>query len=161
MAGARVREARWVLTVTAGLLVGPFFPASNVLFYVGTFIGERLLFFPSVGYCMLLAYGICSAASGGGTAGQKAGRVVADFDDGEGRPWQRRRRNFWGVFSAMLVAAYSVRTLVRNMDWQDEETLFRSAEVVRSGVESEERAQSFSGSMVVRDSNVLNSQGKN
>lgn len=27
--------------------MGPFFPASNVLFYVGTFIGERLLYFPS------------------------------------------------------------------------------------------------------------------
>lgn len=33
--------------MAAGLLVGPFFPASNVLFYVGTFIGERLLYFPS------------------------------------------------------------------------------------------------------------------
>jgi hypothetical protein len=47
--------ARWRLTVAAGLLVAPFFPASNVLFYVGTFIGERLLYFPSVGYCLLLA----------------------------------------------------------------------------------------------------------
>ena len=41
------RERRWRLAVLAGLLVGPFFPASNVLFYVGTFIGERLLYFPS------------------------------------------------------------------------------------------------------------------
>lgn len=40
-------ERRWRLAVTAGLLVGPFFPASNVLFYVGTTIGERLLYFPS------------------------------------------------------------------------------------------------------------------
>lgn len=42
-----LQERRWRLAVTAGLLVGPFFPASNVLFYVGTFIGERLLYFPS------------------------------------------------------------------------------------------------------------------
>lgn len=35
--------------------VGPFFPASNVLFYVGTFIGERLLYLPSVGFCLLAA----------------------------------------------------------------------------------------------------------
>ena len=41
------QERRWRLAVAAGLLVGPFFPASNVLFYVGTFIGERLLYFPS------------------------------------------------------------------------------------------------------------------
>ena len=38
-----------------GLVVGPFFPASNVLFYVGTFIGERLLYFPSIGFCILAA----------------------------------------------------------------------------------------------------------
>ena len=41
------QSRRWRLAVAAGLLVGPFFPASNVLFYVGTFIGERLLYFPS------------------------------------------------------------------------------------------------------------------
>jgi hypothetical protein len=38
-AGERLWGARWRLVVLAGLLVGPFFPASNVLFYVGTFIG--------------------------------------------------------------------------------------------------------------------------
>lgn len=32
--------ARWRLSVLVGLTVAPFFPASNVLFYVGTFIGE-------------------------------------------------------------------------------------------------------------------------
>jgi hypothetical protein len=48
-------HARLRLVVVAGLLVGPFFPASNVVMYVGTFIGERLLYFPSVGYCWLVA----------------------------------------------------------------------------------------------------------
>ena len=43
--------------------VAPYFPASNVLFYVGTFIGERLLYFPSVGYCILLA-GLLTHAPG-------------------------------------------------------------------------------------------------
>lgn len=38
-----------------GLMLTPFAPASNVFFYVGTFIGERLLYMPSIGYCMLLA----------------------------------------------------------------------------------------------------------
>ena len=41
--------------MVVGLLLGPFFPASNVLFYVGTFIGERLLYLPSIGFCLLLA----------------------------------------------------------------------------------------------------------
>lgn len=59
VAGARppavLGGARWRLLVVVGLLIAPYFPASNVLFYVGTFIGERLLYFPSVGYCLLLA----------------------------------------------------------------------------------------------------------
>ena len=37
--------------------VAPFFPASNVMFYVGTFIGERLLYCPSIGFCLLAAEG--------------------------------------------------------------------------------------------------------
>jgi hypothetical protein len=41
--------------VLVGLVVAPFFPASNVLFYVGTFIGERLLYSPSIGFCLLVA----------------------------------------------------------------------------------------------------------
>lgn len=52
----RLHVARWRLFVATGLVVAPYVPASNVLFYVGTFIGERLLYFPSVGYCLLLAY---------------------------------------------------------------------------------------------------------
>lgn len=36
----RLWAARWRLLVVGGLVVGPYFPASNVLFYVGTFIGR-------------------------------------------------------------------------------------------------------------------------
>jgi hypothetical protein len=55
VADGRLGHARWRLMVLVGLLVAPYFPASNVLFYVGTFIGERLLYFPSIGYCVLVA----------------------------------------------------------------------------------------------------------
>lgn len=54
-AGASCSRSRWRLMVLAGLVVAPFFPASNVLFYVGTFIGERLLYSPSIGFCLLAA----------------------------------------------------------------------------------------------------------
>lgn len=45
----------------AGLIWAPFLPASNVLFYVGTFVAERLLYVPSVGVCMLAAHVIVRA----------------------------------------------------------------------------------------------------
>ena len=52
----RQQQAVWRMVVAVGLIVGPFVPAANIFFYVGTFIGERLLYLPSLGYCMLLAH---------------------------------------------------------------------------------------------------------
>ena len=36
----------------------PFLPASNIFFKVGFVIAERVLYLPSAGYCMLIAYGL-------------------------------------------------------------------------------------------------------
>jgi hypothetical protein len=49
---------RWRLLVLLGLTLAPFLPASNLLFYVGTFIGERLMYMPSIGYCILMGEGL-------------------------------------------------------------------------------------------------------
>ena len=57
------QHARWRLVVAAGLVVAPFFPAANVLFPVGTFIGERLLYAPSVGFCLLAAEALARLAA--------------------------------------------------------------------------------------------------
>lgn len=127
---------RWRLAVLLGLVVGPFFPASNVLFYVGTFIGERLLYFPSLGFCLLAAEPLaawlqpgmewragrrspaqCSGASerAGSSAGQPASPALLAR----------------AVGAALLLAAvlglFSAKTLLRNLDWRDEEQLFRAA----------------------------------
>lgn len=39
------------------LMIIPFLPASNVFFPVGFVIAERILYIPSVGYCLLIALG--------------------------------------------------------------------------------------------------------
>ena len=39
-------------------IVIPFLPASNLFFPVGFVIAERVLYLPSMGYCLLLAIGI-------------------------------------------------------------------------------------------------------
>lgn len=36
----------------------PFLPASNLFFRVGFVIAERILYLPSLGYCMLVALGM-------------------------------------------------------------------------------------------------------
>jgi hypothetical protein len=67
-------RARVRLLVVLGLVVGPFFPATNILFYVGTFIGERLLYYPSIGYCWLVAdlLGVLFLSKGGASSSSAA-----------------------------------------------------------------------------------------
>jgi tetratricopeptide (TPR) repeat protein len=57
------------------LLVGPFLPASHVMFPVGTILGERLLYVPSAGYCLLVALAVGPALAN--TANQLKTTAVA------------------------------------------------------------------------------------
>lgn len=45
--GEGLRTARWRLAMLVVFVLGPMLPASNILFYVGTFLAERLLLLPS------------------------------------------------------------------------------------------------------------------
>jgi hypothetical protein len=116
--------ARWRLFVVAGLLVGPYFPASNVLFYVGTFIGERLLYMPSLGYCLLLAHLLGTALPLGYDGSKDAASTAAPARRGAGG---RGRLLLLALVVAPLLAFYGARTWLRNEDWRDEERLFVSA----------------------------------
>lgn len=115
-----------------GSQVGPFIPSSNILFYVGTFIGERLLYMPSLGYCLLLSHALCRL---GGLWDQ---RPALDSPGGS-RPARPRfkaglqagRRWMACLLACALLTAYVGRTWLRNWDWADEETLFLAAQRVR------------------------------
>ena len=43
--------------LSLSLMVFPFIPASNMFFYVGFVIAERVLYIPSMGFCLLVAEG--------------------------------------------------------------------------------------------------------
>jgi ABC-type transport system involved in cytochrome bd biosynthesis fused ATPase/permease subunit len=47
-----------VLALGLALLVVSFLPASNLLFRVGFVLAERVLYIPSVGFCVLVTLGI-------------------------------------------------------------------------------------------------------
>ena len=79
------------------LLLIPFLPVSGIV-VVGTLLAERLLYLPSVGYCMLLANVLM--------------RVCRN------RVWLFR------VLSLAIVFFYSFRTVTRNPAWKDDKTLF-------------------------------------
>uniref|UniRef100_A0A182F5G0 DUF1736 domain-containing protein n=1 Tax=Anopheles albimanus TaxID=7167 RepID=A0A182F5G0_ANOAL len=52
------------LLMSVALLALPFLPATNLLFYVGFVVAERVLYLPSVGFCLLVGLGASSLIDG-------------------------------------------------------------------------------------------------
>jgi Tfp pilus assembly protein PilF len=92
-----------------GFTLVTFSLASNFLIPIGTIMGERLFYLPSAGLCLLA-----------GVAWQR----VAE--------WRRRAtpsfvRGVGPALMAAVIVLLSVRTVLRNRDWQDHMTLFLHA----------------------------------
>lgn len=94
----RTRRESEAILISISILILPFIPASNLFFYVGFVVAERVLYLPSVGYCLLLGVGY--------------GRLS--------------RYTLPRIALIVLILSYSARTYLRNFDWQDEESLYRS-----------------------------------
>ncbi|XP_049794426.1 protein O-mannosyl-transferase TMTC2-like [Schistocerca nitens] len=99
---------RAALLVSLSLLVLPYVPASNALFYVGFVVAERVLYLPSAGHCLLLGLGWARLRSATSAGGGRLHKLLL-------------------VALAVTLASLGARTVVRNRDWRDEESLFRSA----------------------------------
>ncbi|XP_050929487.1 protein O-mannosyl-transferase TMTC2 isoform X1 [Lates calcarifer] len=94
-----------VVVFSIGLLAIPFLPATNLFFYVGFVIAERVLYIPSMGFCLLVAVGMRSLYI---------------------RLQRRSFRTMLVYCSAALVLLFGVKTVLRNQDWQNEEMLYKS-----------------------------------
>ena len=99
-----------VIFTGLGLLVFPFIPASNLLFPVGFVVAERILYLPSMGFCLLVAFGCDKLFRRGGG-------------------W--RYLTIMGV--CLVLASHSCKTVLRNLDWRNEYLLFKSGLKVNSG----------------------------
>lgn len=82
------------------LLVLPFLPASNLFFPVGFVVAERVLYMPSMGWCLLVAHGW---------------RLLA-----------KRRAKLAAAALIFLLLAFSAKTYMRNWDWKTEYSIFAS-----------------------------------
>lgn len=96
----------WIKTtlISLAILTLSFLPASNLFFYVGFVVAERILYIPSVGFCLLIAVGadiIWKACN------------------------EQQLRLFSGFLVCLLILS-AARTVERNWDWQNEEALYRS-----------------------------------
>ncbi|KAM6961737.1 protein O-mannosyl-transferase TMTC2-like [Tautogolabrus adspersus] len=83
----------------------PFIPATNLFFYVGFVIAERVLYIPSIGFCLLVATGARTLYIRLRTRGSKVLLLC---------------------FCAGLVLLNGIRTVQRNRDWSNEENLYKS-----------------------------------
>ncbi|XP_043267624.1 protein O-mannosyl-transferase TMTC2 [Venturia canescens] len=104
---SRTKAATAVAT-SLGFLTIPFLPASNLFFYVGFVIAERILYLPSVGACLSVGAGIAGTYRIARRTSKSRGRVVL-------------------AITACLLGLMAAKTLRRNLDWYDEESLYRSA----------------------------------
>jgi protein O-mannosyl-transferase len=114
--GFAVATAAWVATLGAGLLllrraplvgaglVATFLPLLPVLQLVpvGVLIAERLLYLPSVGFCVAAA-----ALLGGGDPRGRRGRATA-------------------ALALVILATLLARTVVRTLDWRSERAFWES-----------------------------------
>ena len=140
----RAAVARVRASVLAGLvlMLVPLVPALNVLFPVGTLLAERLLFVPSAGFSLVLAEALVSDLAPLWTALALAAHAAADRVS---RWWRQRRPPAPPVSAAdasvaataqwlalalavtPLCGFFGVRVVTRNVDWNREISIYRSA----------------------------------
>ncbi|MBU1177302.1 hypothetical protein KKH96_02545 [Patescibacteria group bacterium] len=95
-----------ILALGSAFFLFPFLPVSNLFFAMGTIMGERLMFFPSVGICLYLAQGLI---------------------------WLYKIKNnkfihfLFVVLIIGLICFYGAKSFIRSFDWLTEEKLFISA----------------------------------
>jgi Tfp pilus assembly protein PilF len=120
-----------------GFLVGftalTFLPASNLLLPIGVMMGERLFYLPSAGLCLLV--------------GWAWHRLYSDSPAVVPPAYFMRSRLICLVLVGMISLGLTVRTIVRNTDWADSETLHRSTIEV---VPQNGRAHELLGEVLMR-----------
>lgn len=95
-----LRKRSTALSMGLVLLVVPFLPSSNLFFPVGFVVAERVLYIPSMGWCMLVAHGW---------------RLLA-----------KKRAKLAASLLIFLLLAFSAKTYMRNWDWKTEYSIFAS-----------------------------------
>lgn len=92
-----------IVIMALSLIVLPFIPASNLFFPVGFVVAERVLYVPSMGFCVLVAHGFKMVSHKG-----------------------QLKKISW-LMIGVLLTTHAVKTFHRNWDWESEYTLFTSA----------------------------------
>ncbi|XP_067000725.2 protein O-mannosyl-transferase TMTC2 [Anabrus simplex] len=103
LVGSELGDSPRVVVMGIVMLVVPFLPATNLIAYVGFVLAERLLYIPSLGFCLLVAHGFATLFET-----KKKYRVVL------------------ALTATILLVALATKTVIRNRDWNNEEQLYKS-----------------------------------
>ncbi|CAG9819958.1 unnamed protein product [Phaedon cochleariae] len=95
------KQQATILIMGLSMMGLPFIPASNLFFPVGFVVAERVLYMPSMGFCMLLGYGFHLLSR------TKLKKAVF-------------------FFLGILILSHGSKTYLRNWDWEDEYSIFMS-----------------------------------
>jgi len=98
------RFSKQVLFCCAWMII-PFVPASNMFFPVGFVIAERILYIPSMGFCLLVSLGFYKLFNQ-----CKITNV----------------RKLLVISYTIMLFAHTAKTINRNFDWVDEQSIFLS-----------------------------------
>ncbi|CAI9611155.1 unnamed protein product [Staurois parvus] len=101
---ARKRTGHREVLVGLLFLVFPFIPASNLFFRVGFVVAERVLYMPSMGFCILCVYGMRALYIRSSPRGSSA--IIFSF--------------------FLLLLLFSWKSVSQSKCWQSRESLFRS-----------------------------------
>ena len=120
------------------LIIFPFIPASNLFFPVGFVVAERILYIPSIGYCFLIALGFNKIScfinpyqKNSFNKMQKPYNSSNNFKNENLNTHEHKKNSVLPsinhIFLVICILSFFIKTVHRNEDWLDEETLFISA----------------------------------
>lgn len=95
-----------IFIMSIAIMVFPFILATNIFFYVGFVIAERILYIPSMGFSLLVAQGVWVLYK----------KLILDSS----------KQRIIGVTFIVLLCLLSAKTVVRNRVWLTEENLYHS-----------------------------------
>jgi tetratricopeptide (TPR) repeat protein len=112
---AEIGARHW--SFAALLALAPYLVIGNLFFDIGTIFAERLIYFTSAGFCLLL--------------GLLLGDIAAGLPRSRAVPAPPGTIRLVGLAIAILVAAFAILTWARCHEWRNDETLFSAATRVR------------------------------
>ena len=99
-------KKRGPVVLAIAIVVFSYVPASNLFLSVGFYVAERVLYIPSMGFCMLVAYGFWL--------------ILQSLRS-------KRTKGVMLLAIGYLLVTHSVKTVSRNRDWYSSFRLYRSS----------------------------------